>query len=79
MYASEKMTTAAKYDNTITKLKTPEGKEGDTMPTERESNDAKKAMAYDLLRVIESGEKEHYSKEEIKEIVNAYITGLTQK
>lgn len=49
------------------------------MPTERESNDVKKAMAYDLLRVIEASEKESYSKEEIKEIVNAYITGLTQK
>ncbi|MBQ4346927.1 MAG: hypothetical protein IJC39_00565 [Firmicutes bacterium] len=49
------------------------------MPTDRESTDIKKAMAYDILRIVESSEKEQFTKEEIKEIINAYITGLSQK
>lgn len=50
------------------------------MPTDRESAEIKKAMAYDLIDVIESNaEKTEYSPEEIKAIIKAYIAGLTQK
>ena len=50
------------------------------MPTERESNDIKKTMAYDLTRIIRSNpEKRDYTPEEIEEIIDAYIAGLTQK
>ena len=37
------------------------------MPTDRESNEIKKSMAYDLIDIIESNpEKDHYTSEEIK-------------
>lgn len=50
------------------------------MPTDREATEIKKAMAYDLIDVIESnGEKQEYSPEEIKAIIKAYIAGLAQK
>ncbi len=49
------------------------------MPTDRESNEIKKSMAYDLIEIIESdSEKQHYTPEEIKTLIKAYITGLTQ-
>lgn len=50
------------------------------MPADREAVEIKKAMAYDLIDVIESNrEKTGYTPEEIKEIIKAYIAGLTQK
>ncbi len=49
------------------------------MPTERESNDVKKAMAYDLLKIVKNGDPDKtYTAKEIEEIVDAYIAGLTQ-
>lgn len=50
------------------------------MPTDRESNEIKKSMAYDLIDIIESAEgKEAYTPEEIKALIKAYITGMSQK
>lgn len=49
------------------------------MPTERESNDVRKAMAYDLTQIFESSDKEQFTKEDIKAIIKAYISGMTQK
>ena len=50
------------------------------MPTDRESNEIKKSMAYDLIEIIETNTgKEHYTPEEIKTIIKAYITGLGQR
>jgi hypothetical protein len=50
------------------------------MPTERESNDVKKAMAYDLQKTFHgNGEKKTYTVDEIDQIIDAYIAGLTQK
>ena len=50
------------------------------MASDRESVEAKKAMAYDLILTVESNhEKKEYTTEEIKEIIRAYITGLAQK
>jgi len=50
------------------------------MPTDRESNEIKKSMAYDLIDIIESNpEKDHYTSEEIKAPIKAYIKGMSQK
>jgi hypothetical protein len=49
------------------------------MPTERESTDIKKAMAYDLTQALdENPEKQQYTPDEIKQLINAYIKGLSQ-
>lgn len=49
------------------------------MSTDRESNEIKKAMAYDLIDIIESAtDKESYTPEEIKALIKAYITGMTK-
>ena len=50
------------------------------MPTERESNEIKKSMAYDLIQIIEENpEQESYTPEEIKKIIKTYITTTTSK
>lgn len=50
------------------------------MPTERESNEVKKSMAYDLIQIIdEKPEKETYSADEIKKIIKIYIATTTAK
>ena len=47
------------------------------MPIDRESNEIKKSMAYDLIDIIESSEgKESYTPEEIKSLIKAYILSL---
>jgi hypothetical protein len=57
-----------------------QNKEVQTMPTERESTDIKKAMAYDLQKSFHSNaNKESYTVEEIDQIIDAYIAGLAQK
>lgn len=48
------------------------------MPSERESNEVKKSMAYDLLQIIdENPEKETYTADEIKKIIKVYISTAT--
>ena len=37
-----------------------------------------KATVYDLQKIIEQGEKETYTTEEIKELMDAYILGAQQ-
>lgn len=50
------------------------------MPTERESNEVKKSMAYDLIQIIEERpEKETYTAEEVKKLIKTYITTATAK
>jgi len=50
------------------------------MPSERESNEVKKSMAYDLIELIDSKpEQETYTAEEIKKLIKNYITMTTQK
>ena len=50
------------------------------MSTDREATESKKAMAYDLILVLESNkEKKEYTPEEIKAMIKAYIAGLAQK
>lgn len=49
------------------------------MPTNQESLDVKKAMAYDLILLFKAEEGKFYTQEEINSIINAYILGLSQK
>ena len=50
------------------------------MSTEREMTENRKAMAYDLILILESNqEKQQYTLEEIKALIKAYIAGLPQK
>lgn len=46
------------------------------MPTESDRRDVQKAMAYDLIRILESDNKETYSVEDLKKLLNAYISGI---
>lgn len=48
------------------------------MPTERESNEIKKSMAYDLISILEEKpEQETYTAEEVKKLIKTYITTVT--
>lgn len=49
------------------------------MPTNQESLDIKKAMAYDLLVILKGDDSKSYTAKELEDIINAYIVGLTQK
>ena len=48
------------------------------MPTEKDTLIIQKATVYDLQKIIEKGEKETYTPEEIKELMDAYIAGAQQ-
>ena len=48
------------------------------MQTENERKDVQKAMAYDLLKLFEETPDKTYTYEEIKKLIDAYISGLTQ-
>lgn len=50
------------------------------MPSERESNEIKKSMAYDLIQLIEEAPaKENYTAEEVKKLIKSYIITATAK
>lgn len=50
------------------------------MPSDRESAEIKKAMAYDLLEILETHpEQQTYTAEEVKKLIKNYITASTQK
>lgn len=49
------------------------------MPTAQENLDIKKAMAYDLLIILQADEGKTYTAEEVEKIIQAYIAGLAQK
>ena len=50
------------------------------MPTDRESAEIKKAMAYDLIEILETQpEQQTYTVDEIKKLIKSYITANTQK
>lgn len=48
------------------------------MPTENERKDIQKAMAYDLIRIFEKDPEKTYTTKELKELIDAYISGLKQ-
>ena len=49
------------------------------MNTEGVSMEIKKAMAYDLIDIIETApDKGHYTPEEIKALIKAYIAGTAK-
>lgn len=50
------------------------------MPTDRESNEIKKSMAYDLIQIIEENpEQETYTADEVKKLIKTYIITTTTK
>lgn len=48
------------------------------MPTEKEVAIIQKATIYDLQKILENGEKDNYTVEEIKTLMDAYIKGAEQ-
>ena len=48
------------------------------MPAENERKDVQKAMAYDLIRIFERDPDKSYAAKELKELIDAYISGLKQ-
>lgn len=52
----------------------------DNMGTEAERQDTRKAMAFDLMAIIDKEPtKETYTKEEIKKLIYVYVTTADQK
>ena len=50
------------------------------MGTEAKRQDTRKAMAYDLITIIdEKPEQETYTAEEIKKIIRVYVSTVDQK
>ena len=50
------------------------------MPTDRESNEIKKSMAYDLIQIIEDNpEKETYTVDEVIKLIKTYIAMETSR
>lgn len=50
------------------------------MESEAERQDTRKAMAYDLIRILEEKpEKESYTTDEMKKIIHVYLTTADQK
>ena len=48
------------------------------MSSDRESNEVKRSMAYDLIQIIdEAPVKETYTAEEVKQLIKAYISTAT--
>ena len=48
------------------------------MSSERESNEIKKSMAYDLINILEEQpEQQTYTMEEVKELIKTYIAAST--
>ena len=49
------------------------------MPTEKEMKEARKAISYDLINIIdEKPEQETYTAEEIKKIIKIYVSTANQ-
>ena len=49
------------------------------MSTEHETNESKKAMAYDLICLLEQAPDRTYTVEEIKQLIRAYVAGPSDK
>ena len=48
------------------------------MPTENERKDVQKEMAYDIIRIFDQNHDKSYTAKELKELIDAYISGLKQ-
>ncbi len=60
-------------------VSSPEMQKGaEKMSNENERKDVQKAMAYDLIRVFEQKPDKTYSVKELKDLIDAYISGLKQ-
>lgn len=50
------------------------------MPTEKEMKEARKAVAYDLIDIIEQKpEQDTYTAEEIKKLIKVYVATANQQ
>ncbi len=50
------------------------------MPSDRESAEIKKAMAYDLIEILEAKpEQQTYTADDVKKLIKSYIAANTQK
>ena len=50
------------------------------MPSDREAAEIKKAMAYDLIEILEAHpEQQTYTVDEMKKLIKSYITANTQQ
>lgn len=50
------------------------------MGTEAERQDTRKAMAYDLINIIDENPKqETYTAEEVKKLIKTYVASATEK
>ena len=57
----------------------PEMQKGaEKMSNENERKDVQKAMAYDFIRLFEQKPDKTYSVKELKDLIDAYISGLKQ-
>jgi len=59
-------------------MKASQRKGADNMLDENERQDIQKAMAYDLIRIFAQNPEKKYSTEELKNLIDAYITGVQQ-
>lgn len=50
-------------------------RENNTMPGKEEIAVVRKATVYDLQKIFEKSEKESFTAEEIKELMDAYVSG----
>lgn len=48
------------------------------MFSEVDRMDIRKAMAYDLLRILKQNPEKAYSMEDLEKLIDAYITGVQQ-
>ena len=49
------------------------------MPSDKEMKEARKAMAYDLLQILEEKpEQETYTVEEVKKLIKVYVSTANQ-
>lgn len=48
------------------------------MLSENDRMDIRKAMAYDLLRILKQNPEKMYSTEELEKLIDTYITGVQQ-
>ena len=54
-------------------------KGGETMPTEKEMKEARKAVAFDLFNILDQKpEQETYTAEEIKKLITVYVLTANQ-
>lgn len=60
------------YDN----YRDPHQEEVSIVGTEKERKDTKKAMLYDLRLIVKSGDKDHYTREELLDLFDTIAAAM---